>query len=167
MRTKQLFTLLSFLFLFAACKQKTMISDSKEPENLLVRFSDPVAFAFEIWNDSQTVDLGIEVNYFEDKVTLEKSAEKLKSLPLYCMVMGDDSRLIIDRKFELGIWDKKANVWAGEKTEKSGERKVTVQAVTALKVIKRRYNFKLYANTKTEENIAGISKVTFKLKMDK
>ena len=80
---------------------------------------------------------------------------------------GDDSRLVTDKKFDISIWDKKANVWAGEKTEKAGERKVNSQAVTALKIMKGRYNFKLYANTKTEENIAGISKVTFKLKTEK
>ena len=152
---------------FFACKQSNTISDSKEPENLQIRFSDPVAFPFEIWKDSQMVDLGIEVSYFEDKVTLEKSAEKIKSLPLYCMVMGDDSRLILDKKFDLSLWDKKANAWAGEKTEKPGERKVNMQAISGMRITKGRYNFKLYANTKTEENISGISKVTFVLRLPK
>lgn len=147
-----------------ACKQQNSVTESREPENFLVRFSDPVSFPFEIWPDSQEVDLGIEINFFEDKVLLEKSAEKIKSLPLYCMVMGDDSRLVMDKKFEINIWDKKTNSWAGEKTEKAGERKISAKAITGLKVNKGRWTFKLYANTKTEENIAGISKVTFLLK---
>ncbi len=150
-----IFLAVNLLFWFQSCKGPELKTDSLEPANLMLRFSDPLTFEIEIGEESK-VDLGVGLYYFEEKVKFDKSEKEPEVLPLYCILMHKDS-LVKDKKFEVRIRNKKD--WIGEKTEKSGEKLVKSPILSDLKLGAGSYKFKLYSNSPGEENITGISKV--------